>query len=53
MILIRVKFSYRRDKKIFLSKGDVEFDVKNWNSSIGFLFMKSKFANFACVLLDQ
>ena len=44
--------------KIFLSaavlkKGDVEFDVKNRNSSIAFLYMKSKCANFACVLLAQ
>ena len=35
------------------SKGDVEFDLKNRNSSIAFLFMKSKCANLACVLLDQ
>ena len=34
-------------------KGDVEFDVKNRNSSAVFLYMKSKCANFACVLLDQ
>ena len=34
-------------------KGDVEFDVKNRNSSIAFLHMKSKCANFARVLLDQ
>ena len=34
-------------------KGDVEFDVKNRNSSIVFLYMKSNCANFACVLLDQ
>ena len=35
------------------NKEDVEFDVKNRNSSIAFLYMKSKCANFACVLLDQ
>ena len=34
-------------------KGDVEFDVKNRNSSIVFLYVKSKCDNFACVLLDQ
>ena len=34
-------------------KGDVEFDVKSRNSSIVFLYMKSKCAKFACVLLDQ
>ena len=27
--------------------------MKNRNSSIVFLYMKSKCANFACVLLDQ
>ena len=31
---------------------DVELDLKNRNSSI-FLFIISKCANFACVLLDQ
>ena len=35
------------------AKRDVEFDVKNQNSSIDFLYVKSKCANFACVLLDQ
>ena len=34
-------------------KGDVEFDMKNGNSSIVFLFMKSKCANFSCALLDN
>ena len=34
-------------------KGDVEFDVKNRNSSIALLYMKSERANFACMLLDQ
>ena len=34
-------------------KGDVEFDVKNQNSSIVFLYMKSKCANSAWLLLDQ
>ena len=34
-------------------KGDVEFDVKNRNSSVVFLFIKSKCANFAYVLLGQ
>ena len=32
---------------------DVEFDLKNWNSSTVLLFMKSKWANFESVLLDQ
>ena len=42
-----------RFKSLVSIKGDVEFDVQNRNSSIVFLYMKSKCANFAFALLDQ
>ena len=38
---------------VIVYEGEVEFDVKNRKSSIDFLYMKSKCANFASVLLDQ
>ena len=53
------KFYYKSLKHTSFStwfeeyKEDVDFDVKNRNSSIVFLYIKSKCANFACVLLDQ
>ena len=43
---------YLETRKHF-SQGDVGFDVKNRNSSIDFLYIKSKCANFSCVWLDQ
>ena len=52
MFLIQ-SFSRKCFRTILTKKGDVEFDVKNRNSSIVSLYTKSKCANLACVLLDQ